>query len=78
MVDLKGKAPETPSSKLQKRKKKIKASTEGALKKAKLLAYAMPAVAMTKVYFKLLYQFMLRLKVQNILHRLNLSAFISL
>lgn len=65
MVDSKGKAAETPSSKPHKKRKKTKASVEEVTKKAKLLASTTFAVRTTKVYFDLyllVYVHMLRFK----------------
>lgn len=67
LVDPKEKAPETPSSKPQKKMKKANAFVEGVPNKAKLLASAISVVRTAKVYFTLLFKFMLCLEVLNYL-----------
>lgn len=78
MVDLMGNTPKTPSCKPRKKRKKTKPSVERAQKKAKLLASAMSAVIIAKVYFELLFDSCFGWKFKIFLHCSNVFAFISL
>lgn len=62
VVDPKGKELKTSFSKPRKKRKKTRAFAEGASKKAKLMASTMSTTQTAKVYFELLFGFMLILK----------------